>query len=175
MADSLPSAAPRPFVTPGTPYITITDGLRGFYAARGMWANGQPQGALAAMLGARTPWKSATGDSFFVSSAQLEELKRDLIENGPRGLNPWQISQSLRRFREAAVRSGAPAGAGRGIERQAASSAVRAMPFEPLKCPASGKAKQSFEDHVMRTIRDFIDYSQSSAYMQQPGGEVSNG
>jgi hypothetical protein len=155
---------------PGTAYFTLSPALQTFYAARGMWINGQPQGALASMLGPMawlgTAWASGQRPiSFWASDEQLAALADDLRSVGPRGLNGAQLAQTLRRLREAAVRSGSTLATVPSVRpRETAGETAPATPFEPLRCPPAGKAKQCFEEHVMRMIRDFVDFTQSSAY-----------
>ncbi len=150
--------------TPGTAYVSITPALQAFYAARGMWANKQPCSTLAGMLGPRAGWDCAYGYvQFFVSRENLIALTQDLRANGLRGLSSQQVAQTLRRFREAAARAGdsVVAPIAPDTHQQGACAAV---PFEPLVCPVNGKARKTFERHVMESLHEVITFSQQSIY-----------
>ncbi|MFY9476357.1 MAG: hypothetical protein WAQ08_01605 [Aquabacterium sp.] len=154
--------------TPGTPYFNLTTGLQNFYAARGMWLNNQPRGALASMLGPNAPFGAPTGLVFFMTAEQIGEMTQDIAENGHRGLNPWQIAQALRRLRESLKRSGAPISAlPVPMQRVAIGAAPVHRPFEPLVVPASGKARKAFEKHAMDCVRAVVEFSQESVYMPE--------
>ncbi|MBY0469147.1 MAG: hypothetical protein K2Q07_09245 [Burkholderiaceae bacterium] len=144
-------------------YVRITPALQRFYAARGMWCNGEPCSALAAMLGPKTPWQSLEGSEFFVTSAQIADLYRDIHDNGRRGLNGHQVGATLRRLREAAARGGVVIGMARPTHNPSPDVGV-ATPFEPLICPPPGKARQAFERHVMDCVHDVVARSQESTY-----------
>lgn len=159
---------------PGTPYFNFTMGLQTFYAARGMWVNGKPQGALASMLGHVAPFGSPGGVVFYMTPEQIGELMRDIAENGPRGMNRWQLAQTLRRLRDSLKRSGAPDSA-LPIPLRCAATDARPVhhPFEPLVVPAGGRARKAFENHVMDCVRAMVDFSQESVYMQEAWREQS--
>lgn len=162
--------------TLGTPYFNLTCALQGFYAARGMWVNGKPQGALAAMLGDMAPFGSSSGLVFYMTPEQIGELMRDIAENGHRGMNHWQVAQALRRLRESLKRSGSPDACqlNMPIQRQQPRSNAHCTlrPFEPLVVPAGGRARKAFEKHVMDCVRAVVDFSQESIYMQEPGHQA---
>lgn len=153
----------------GTPYIALSTSLQAFYARRGMWRDGKPAGLLASWLGEPCPWK-APGNAVVhgTTHAGLDALAADAESVPPQAWpTPHQRAQFLRRLREAAIRAG---GAGESPTRLAAPStstphAGRALPFEPLCIPAEGsRARQAFADHVMRTMREFVDYTQGSEF-----------
>lgn len=165
-----PALSPVP-ASPGAPYFTFTGGLMAFYAARGMWADGHPRGALAAMLGPQAPFRAGYAGRdpvFFVTAEQIGMLMRDLFDNESRGLSRRQLAQSLRRLRESLTRAGTRLpGVTSGATSPAAPTAcLRPVPFEPLVRPVSGKAKAAFEKHVMDCVRAVVDFSQESVYLQ---------
>ena len=157
---------------PGAAYITMTSGLRSFYAARGMWINFEPCGALAGMLGPRVAWETSSGPAHWVTIAQILELMDDIRENGSRGMNRWQIAQTLRRLREAAARAGspvsAPVPAGAKPDQKAVPISPVAEPFRPLVCPPESKQREraAFNRHAWTSLREVIDFSQESVYSQ---------
>ena len=153
----------------GSPYIALSVNMLSFYARRGMWTDDKPAGLLATWLGERCPWKS-TGCTvvYWTTHDGLDALAADAESVPPQAWpTPHQRAQFLRRLREAAIRAG---GAGDSPTRLAAPStstphAGRALPFEPLCIPAEGsRARQAFADHVMRTMREFVDYTQGSEF-----------
>lgn len=166
------ASAPGEACAPGTAYFTLTQGLRSFYGARGMWIDSEPRGALAGMLGPRAPWCSASGPVFWVTSAQIIELMHDIRDNGSRGMNHWQIAQTLRRLREAATRAGTPVSkaVSRGAQPNpdAADISPVAQPFRPLVCPPESKQREraAFNRHAWNSLREAIDFSQQSVYSQ---------
>lgn len=161
--------------TPGTPYFNFTSGLQAFYAARGMWVNGKPQGALAAMLGDVAPFGSAGGLVFYLTPEQIGDLTSDIAENGHRGMNRWQVAQALRRLRESLKRSGSPASVLPVSPRRVEANAHCILQaFEPLVAPPSGKARKAFERHVMDCVRAVVDFSQESVYTQDAHGPLGS-
>jgi hypothetical protein len=171
MADFDGTCSPAPL------YVYISRNMQALYARRGMWCNDAPQGRLAAMLGSVVPFLSnACRQAFYVTPDQLAALWRDMCSVPPEAIGGHQHGQFLRRLREAALRGGldiqqllasedgtlSPAGP---VPAPLARSAMPA-PFLPLQRPTQAKAAALFTDHVWRTMRDFVDYSQSSAYLQ---------
>lgn len=164
MAD-LPSS-PGEACAPAPLHVFITTRMQALYASRGMWANGAPQGVLAGMLGPLVPYLSNRDrQAFYVTAEQLAALWRDFIALPPAAVGLHQRAQFLRRLREAGwsvgldmhtlqTTPGAPAPTG------------AARPFHPLRCPADRKARALFQDHVMRTLRDFVDHTQTSSYLK---------
>lgn len=153
-------------------YINITRGLQTFYAARGMWINGKPSGELRSMLGPRAPVQPSNpewGTVFFVSIDQINELIRDVSENGPRGLSTRQMAQSLRRLREAARHAGAPFTGHSPQSSKARPNHTDAVPFDALVCPpeSNQKARKAFEKHAFDCLRAVVDFSQQSAYINE--------
>ncbi len=176
MANSIVTAAPACL------YVYITTNLQSLYATRGMWLNGQPQGVLAGMLGPLVPCLStAHRQAFYVSPDQLAALWRDLCSVPPEVIGGQRHAQFLRRLREAANRGGlemsdlldAQPGSLPSMASSSAAGRTKTaapVPFHPLRCPSHGKALTLFRDHVMRTVREFVDYSQGSEYLQ--GGQA---
>lgn len=154
--DTLPCGTGRPG------YITISKRMQEHYARRGLWVGGEPIGALRDMLGPRVDYVRPGAPAVFrVTPDQCEALARD-IEAQPVHTsfrNVQQRHQFLRRLREAAgLRSWrAP------LPPSPAPSP--AIPFE-LSRPLGGKAEKAFAEHVMRTVREFVDYTQSSDFEQ---------
>lgn len=162
MADN--DTTPHAALTPGTPYFNLTPALQAFYAARGMWINGEPCSMLAGLLGPRVPWPSSTGVGFWVSCDQITGLIQDLAANGRLGLSGQRVGQAIRRLREQARRYGKPAAAAVGTVQQPA-FALPPPPFAPLLCPPTGtRARKAFEHHVMQCLREVITFSQGSTY-----------
>lgn len=171
MADTTRACAPAPL------HVHITSNMQALYARCGMWINGSPQGVLAGMLGPLVPFLSNDErQTFYVSADQLAALWRDMLSVPAEAVGGCQHAQFLRRLREAARRAGtgiaeilaAQPGAHPtlGTLQAAAITTAAPVPFHPLLCPSHGKAMALFQDHVMRTVREFVDYTQSSEYMQ---------
>ena len=166
--DATEACAPAPL------YIGITTNLQALYARRGMWINGAPQGVLAGMLGPVVPFLSNDDRQvFYVTPDQLAALGQDICSVPIQAIGGRQRAQFLRRLREAAARGGlkipniAAAQQGSQATALATPAGVKTpapVPFHPLLCPPHGKALSLFQDHVMRTMREFVDYTQSSAY-----------
>lgn len=178
MAQTTPSGSGEPSTTtPTAAYINLTLAMQAFYAARGMWIDGRPQGALVSMLGERTPWKMAcSAASFWVTPEQIQALRHDLSQSSAaRVLSGQQVGQFMRRLREAEARAGLPIYAQRvmGAAAPQASTPVSAahpVPFAPLVCPPAGtKVRQAFEKHVFDCLHDVITFSQQSIYQQEAG------
>ena len=155
--DTLPRNTGRPG------YISIGERMQAHYARRGLWVGGEPIGVLRDMLGRRVDFeRPAAAAVFRVTPDQCEALARD-SEAQPvftSFRNPAQRAQFLRRLREAA---GAPR---RGDATRPASSALPTpVPFE-LTRPLGGRAEKAFAEHVMRTMREFVDFTQSSDYTE---------
>jgi hypothetical protein len=146
--------------TPSTAYITLSIALQAFYSTRGMWNNGRPCGALSSMLGQRVTWEASRRAMFFVSGAQIDALIADITLNGPRGLTAHQVAQTIRRFKEAAVRAGEPV----HLPTQRTALPAASVPFQPLICPAGGRERLAFQHHVMSCLRDVVTFAQTSAY-----------
>lgn len=169
MADTTRACAPAPL------HVYIGTNLQALYAHRGMWSNGAPQGVLVGMLGPWVPFLSNNyRQAFYVSTDQLAALWRDMCSVPAEVIGGKQHGQFLRRLREAAKRGGLEMSDILAAQpgSQPALSAVPAariktaapVPFHPLQRPAQGKAVALFQDHVMRTMREMVDFSQSSAY-----------
>lgn len=159
-------------------YINITRGLQAFYAARGMWINGKPSGELRSMLGPRAPVQPsnpAYGTVYFVTLVQINDLIRDIRENGPRGLTSRQMAQSLRRLREAARHAGAPFTDHSPRSSRARPTHIDAVPFDGLVCPpeSNQKARKAFEKHAFDCLRAVVDFSQQSAYASEGGFQAT--
>lgn len=176
MATSPQPGSGEPGCAPTAPFITLTPNMQAFYAGRGMWLDGRPCGALAAMLGEPAPWKTPYGAcAFWVTHQQIHELRQDLSTCGARhALTGQQVGQFMRRLREAEARAGLPLYALHAVEAgptpPAAAprppAAARApVPFSPLVLPPEGsKAHQGFARHVFACLRDVVDFQQTSAY-----------
>lgn len=158
----------RPQAAIGTPYISITAAMQAFYATRGMWQGGCPQGLLATWLGEQCPWPSSTGAAYWTTYEGLQSLHDDACAVPPQAWpSDHQRAQFLRRLRESAMRAGKGAVPTEAVSRpnRLRDTAVgAAVPFEPLVCPPAGRQRKAFEDHVMKTVRDFVDFTQGSAY-----------
>jgi len=168
--DTLPCGTGRPGC------ITISEGMQAHYARRGLWVDGEPIGALREMLGRRVDFeRPAAAAVFRVTPDQCEALARDIAAQPvyTSFRNPQQRSQFLRRLREAA---GLPRGRNllpgpanspglAGGARLPTPAPQTGVPFE-LARPVGGKAEKAFAEHVMRTVRDFVDYTQSSDFEQ---------
>lgn len=171
-ADDGKACAPAPL------YVFITTNLQTLYARRGMWINGAPQGVLYGMLGQLVPFLSNDyRQTFYVTPDQLAALWRDMCSVPREAIGGQQQGQFLRRLREAAKRGGlemsellaAPPGSQTGALATVPTARTKtsgAGPFRPLLCPPTGKAKLLFQEHVMRTVREFVDFTQSSEYLQ---------
>jgi hypothetical protein len=158
MADS---TLPRNLGRPGR--ITISKNMQAHYARRGLWVGGEPIGVLRDMLGRRVDFeRPAAAAVFRVSPDQCEALARDIAAQPVYTSfgNLAQRTQFLRRLREAA---GMPSGVGAACRSSPAPSTV--VPFE-LNRPLGGKAEKAFAEHVMRTVREFVDYTQSGDFEQ---------
>ena len=158
------SAVPVPL------YVYITTSMQALYERRGMWRDG-PRGVLAAMLGAPVPVLSNKDrQTFYVTRDQLAALRADAEAMPPQAWPTYhQRAQFLRRLREAELRSGLlvqpqAASAARQIARRAP-AAPAPLPFT-WERPEQGPAKKLLEDHIIKTLRDFVDYSQGAAYTE---------
>jgi hypothetical protein len=162
-ADNVPAA-------PGLPYIALGAHLQAFYARRGMWADGAPRGLLAVWLGERCPWRPPNGSvQHWTTCAGLEAMAADAEAAPPQAWQTYhQKAQFLRRLREAAARAGvAPCATvpAAGVAAPPTAGPAASVPFEPLRIPPEGtRARQAFTEHTWRTLREFVDYSQGSAY-----------
>lgn len=164
---------PAPPAAPGTPFINLSTAMQAFYARRGMWLDGKPAGLLATWLGDPCPWKVAyDGVAYWTTHAGLHAIRDDAIAAPLQGWTSYhQCAQFLRRLREAEAKAGGkpPYATPLSSTRRVASTTPGA-PFEPLSIPAGDKARKAFELHVMTTVREFIDFTQSSAYMGEDHG-----
>lgn len=164
--------------------------LQGYYINRGMWSGNEPQGELAALLNGAEPQIDSTGGAtFYLSLDQLRALQHHIL-HAPvevQFASGQSRGQALRRLREAIEQlefprvapgphrgpaGGAPVTraqarqASSGNRKVRASSSRAPVPFVSLQAPVGDPAKvRSFEEHVMKTLRDFVDFTQSSAYM----------
>lgn len=175
MAETTHGSGEPGTTAPAAAYIHLTPNMQAFYAGRGMWADGQPRGVLASMLGERCPWAGQYGAiSFWVTPEQIQALRQDMATCTARhALSGHQVGQFMRRLREAETRAGLPRFAQRALSGQpapqadtrASPQASAAVPFEPLVCPPAGtRARQAFEKHVLDCIREIVDFQQTSAY-----------
>lgn len=164
-----PSAAASA-ATAGAPaplHVYITRNMQAFYARRGMWRNGSPQGALTGMLGPLVPLLSNDHrQAFYVTAEQLAALAADISRVPEGAMRGNQRAQFLRRLREAAGRASLVLPAQPGQPLRAAAS-CHTVPFTALQAPTHGKAAALFSEHVMRTVRDFVDFTQTTAYGSQ--------
>lgn len=166
MADSRSLGIPTPIPL----YVYITRSMQALYAVRGMWSNGSPQGALTGMLGEQVPFLSNDyRQAFYVTLEQMAALERDIGTVPAGAIGHHQRAQFLRRLREAARRGSLDLPAVQSCHRGEPAADPCAVPFQPLVRPTHGKAAALFEEHVMRTVRDFIDFTQSSDYLQGAG------
>lgn len=168
MADA--TVSPRAHAAPGTPYINLSSNMQAFFERRGMWRAGKPCGVLATWLGERCPWNLPwDAVAHWIVPARLDALIAD-ADGAP--IQAWtstrQRAQWLRRLREAGVRAG-------GVRAATAVSARRAgtdplTPLNPLAgplvIPTDGRARKAFEQHVMTTLREFVVFTQGSAYAE---------
>lgn len=164
-------------------YITISEGVQAHYARRGLWVGGEPIGALRDMLGRRVDYERPTAAAVFrVTPDQCEALARDIVAQPvyTSFRTSQQRAQFLRRIREAAgmprgrnllpVQSNLPERGLPGLARaprMANPTPPAGVPFE-LARPIGGKAEKAFAEHVMKTVRDFVDYTQSSEFERGP-------
>lgn len=151
---------------PGVPFINLSDAMRAFYARRGMWANGAPRGMLALWLGEQLPQHCNYYVSFWTTHEGLQAMSADACAAPPQAwTNHHQRAQFLRRVREAGERAGVPAYMQRQTNRMPRGQVPPAAPFAELSVPPVGtKTREAFERHVMKTLREFVEYSQGSAY-----------
>ena len=171
MADTIGACAPASL------HVYITTNLQALYSRRGMWINSAPQGVLAGMLGPLSPFLcNDYRQAFYVSPDQLAALWSDMCSVPAEAIGGKLHGQFLRRLREAAKRGGlemsdllaAQPGSQPAIAAVAAAriKISAPVPFHPLQCPTHGKSMALFQDHVMRTMREFVDYTQSSEYLE---------
>lgn len=150
---------------PGMPYIALSDTMQAFYARRGMWRDGAPAGLLANWTGERCPWTPpASTVQHWTTSEGPRAMAADAEAAPPQAWRTYhQKAQFLRRLRESAERAGC-----RQVEAPAAARTpdrASGAPFEPLHIPADGTAaRRAFVEHVMATVREFVDYTQGSEY-----------
>jgi len=151
---------------PGAPYIALSTALQCFYARRGMWADGAPRGLLAAWLGGRCPWKPpAASVQHWTTRAGLAAMAADAENAPPQAWNTYhQKAQFLRRLREAAARSGEPPAAPCAAPTAASVPRAAAVPFELHIPPEGTAARRAFTEHTWRTLHEFVNYTQGSAY-----------
>ncbi|MDP1647975.1 MAG: hypothetical protein Q8M01_07225 [Rubrivivax sp.] len=162
---------PAAYITPGMPYVALSSAMQAFYARRGMWAEGLPKGLLAVWLGDRCPWKPpARCVQHWTSCAGLDAMAADAKAAPPQAWGTGQQkAQFLRRLREAAIRAGeaaAPPAAPIAAPTAAAAAhrATAAVPFG-LRIPPEGTAaRRAFTEHAWRTLHEFVEFTQSSAY-----------
>lgn len=106
----------------------------------------------------------------------LLALYRDARAAPPQAWQTYhQCAQFLRRLREAAIRAGLPPdpdcwASGTAPQRPAAQRApsptsAPAVPFE-LRVPPAGRAREAFIRHVADVTRDFVTFTQGSAYTE---------
>lgn len=159
--------------TIGTPYIALSASMQAFYERRGMWVNNEPAGMLATWLGERCPWKAPGCTAVYWTTPDgLSAMAADAAAAPAQAWTTYHLcAQFLRRLREAAIRAGGTAIAmtNSPATRLAAPStptnACRATPFEALRIPAEGtRARRALDEHVMRTVREFVDYSLGSEF-----------
>jgi hypothetical protein len=174
---ALSTLHPASHVAAGKPYINLSTGMQWFYARRGMWYDDAPAGMLAAWLGERCPWKSpGYTESYWTTPGGLLALYRDARAAPPQAWQTYhQCAQFLRRLREAAIRAGLPPdpdcwASGTAPQRPAAQRApsptsAPAVPFE-LRVPPAGRAREAFIRHVADVTRDFVTFTQGSAYTE---------
>lgn len=157
---------------PGAPYLNLSDAMQAFYARRGMWRDGAPAGMLAQWLGERCPW-TGYGPivAHWIAPGGLDALAADALAAPPQAWQTYhQRAQFLRRLREAGQRAGMTPAASIGSAAEAAAPGAAvvalppAVPFEPLRVPTGGKARAAFEVHVMRTVRELVEFTQGSMY-----------
>lgn len=171
-----------------TTWVTFGHALQSFYTSRGMWAANRPRGELAKIVrGAVIDVQPCGNVKFRMTLDQIQALRRDVRDAPFVPVGGQAMGQIERRLREAAVRLGAtsssipkrsiqpPAG---GAVRPRAGQRSRPpapTPFEPLQAPAAGAAKERFEERCMRTLREFVVFTQSSAYTGEPGAAGDGG
>jgi hypothetical protein len=160
----------------GQPYIGLSNHLQAFYVRRGMWADGKPRGLLATWLGEPVPWTVPYAVhgcvAYWTTHEGLAAMRDDAIAAPPQAWRTYhQRAQFLRRLREAGERAGAPVGQPQPKPPrfgQVAPPAAPGEPFATLAVPPEGtKARAAFERHVMRTLREFVDYTQGTAYTEE--------
>lgn len=166
---------PLPPATPGGPYVTLHSAMQAFYARRGMWTGGEPRGLLAVWLGPRCPWKAPTaGAVFWTTPDGLAAMAADAEAAPPQAWHTYhQRGQFLRRLREAGHRAGGlttmhRASMGSPAAPQPGQSPPRA--FDALVCPPAGsRAHAAFVRHVGLTLRELVEFSQTSAWAADDG------
>jgi hypothetical protein len=116
-------------------YIALSPSVQSFYARRGMWADGEPRGALAGWLGPR--WglsgKGGVGGESVVhwtSAEGLAGMAADVQAAAPGEWRTLQLrAQFLRRLREAAARGRRRVEAIKALQAPSAPPAVPAAPL----------------------------------------------
>lgn len=156
----------------GRPHINLSGKLRAFYARRGMWAADRPCGALAQWLGERCPWTAPLGSvAHWTTHEGLVAMAADAIAAPPQAwATGHQRAQFLRRLKEAGIRAGG-ARAATQADMPAPEQPTRAgVPFAPLRIPPAGtRAHAAFVEHVGRTLRELVEHSQSSEWIDAEG------
>ena len=147
---------------PGLPYINLSNGMQAFYARRGMWANGAPRGMLATWLGDRAD-ETRFYVSYWTTKEGLEAMAADACNAPPQAWpNYHQKAQFLRRLSEAGERAGTRS---LHLKRRVGTAPATPAAFTELRVPPEGtRPRQAFEQHVMKTLREFVEYTQGSEY-----------
>lgn len=158
---------------PATPariiYILFTRRVREICAQQNQWARGQPQGALAQLLARAKPWPPLprSGDVMFECTqpqaealhAKVRELHASMRAAGINQRDGAAVAQWARRIREA-IAKGTPPVAARAALPGAALIGLDL--FSPP--PSDPRVQAAYRQHVMESLRELVDFSQSSAY-----------
>lgn len=156
-----------------TSHIRFTPRVQEVCTKHGLWRGDQPQGALAALLmGAKRLVAPQTGHLYYECDtsqvdmllAFADALHCSLTAAGLSQADGAALAQWRRRIREASGRAApawrphpAPATARPPTSRTATVQLFGLPPTEPA-------AKAAYQQHVIKTLRDLVDFSQSSAY-----------
>jgi hypothetical protein len=151
---------------PTTIYLNISSRVQRLCRDHALWANGQPRGALATVLTGAVPWPKdlRTGGIIYECSrpqadamlALVNTLHNAMRQAGCGQKDGATAAQWRRRIVESIHKArppllfGAPA-APAGVDLFGAT-------------PAGAKALDMYQRHVMKSLRDLVDFSQSSAY-----------
>ncbi len=151
--------------------VTVSVGMQNYFAQQGLWVDGAPCGKLALLLDRRVTPLAPLDARFIVTPQQLEELIREVAVPKPAGVTGQQWAQFLRRLYESKAKPiymGPLVNPATGAVLRRSDQGPAAVPFEPLQRPAQGPAKVKFEDRLMQTLREFVDFTQSSAWIDGP-------
>lgn len=160
------ATTPSAKTAPTTTYLKISVRVQQVCRDHALWANGQPRNALAVVLTGAVAWpkdphtgciiyecRSSQVDALLLLLAALRTAMRAAGCSQSDGAT---VSQWQRRILENRAKDrpppifGAPVGP-HGVDLFGAT-------------PASAKARQMYEQHVMKSLRELVDFSQSSAY-----------